>query len=276
MEQLKSNFLNMALVLTIISLVAAGALAAVYTLTVEPIAQAKAQKEEQAVRDVLPPYTRTETDSVNGLALVRAYNGDTFVGAAVKTEETGFGGAVKLMVGFDAQGKIVNYSILEQTETPGLGTKMVDWFKTDKNHQNICGLNPSEVNFTVSKDGGDIDAITAATISSRAFLNAVRKAYNAYADNPQADGISGASAQQHNEIATDSVATIADEQPEIEPVEPAAPVAESVATPAPVEPTAKPAPAAKKSAPVAKPTPETEAVAVDTQTIVEPENKDTL
>ncbi len=266
----------MALVLTIISLVAAGALAAVYTLTVEPIAQAKAQKEEQAVRDVLPPYTRTETDSVNGLALVRAYNGDTFVGAAVKTEETGFGGAVKLMVGFDAQGKIVNYSVLEQTETPGLGTKMVDWFKTDKNHQNICGLNPSEVNFTVSKDGGDIDAITAATISSRAFLNAVRKAYNAYADNPQADGISGASAQQHNEIATDSVATIADEQPEIEQVKPAAPVAESVATPAPVEPTAKPAPAAKKSAPVAKPTPETEAVAADTQTIVEPENKDTL
>lgn len=272
MEQLKSNFLNMALVLTIISLVAAGALAAVYTLTVEPIAQAKAQKEEQAVREVLPSYTRTETDSVNGLALVRAYNGDTFVGAAVKTEETGFGGAVKLMVGFDAQGKIVNYSVLEQTETPGLGTKMVDWFKTDKNHQNICGLNPSEVKFTVSKDGGDIDAITAATISSRAFLNAVRKAYNAYADNPQADGISGASAQQHNEIAADSVAVEVEEQPEIEPVEPTAPVAK----PAPVEPVVKPAPVARKSAHVAKPAPKTDTATSSTQTIVEPENKDTL
>lgn len=234
----------MALVLTVISLAAAGALAAVYTLTVEPIAQTKAQKEEQAVRDVLPLYTRIETDSVNGLAVARAYNGDMFVGAAVKTEDTGFGGAVKLMVGFDAQGKIVNYSVLEQAETPGLGTKMVDWFKTDKNRQNVCGLNPSEANFTVSKDGGDIDAITAATISSRAFLRAVRKAYDAYAANPQADAASGASAQWHGEVAADSVA-VADEQPVIHVV---------AETPEPVA----------------------ETVSADVQTIVEPENKDTL
>lgn len=201
MERLKSNFLNMALVLTIISLVAAGALAAVYSLTVDPIAQAKAQKEEQAVRDVLPDYTRLEADSVDGLAITRAYNGDVLVGSAVKTEDTGFGGTIKLMVGFDAEGKIVNYSVLEQTETPGLGTKMVDWFKTDKNRQNVCGLNPSQVNFKVSKDGGDIDAITAATISSRAFLRAVQKAYNAAVSAPQTDGASSASAQ----IANDSV-----------------------------------------------------------------------
>jgi len=101
-----------------------------------------------------------------------------------------------LIVGFDAEGKIVNYSVLEQYETPGLGTKIVDWFKTDKNRQNICGLNPSQVNFTVDKDGGDIDAITASTISSRAFLAAVQAAYQAYTNNPDyVDSYSGASAQ---------------------------------------------------------------------------------
>ena len=86
-----------------------------------------------------------------------------------------------------------SYSVLEQKETPGLGTKMLDWFKTDKAKQSIKGKNPASSNMTVNKDGGDIDAITAATISSRAFLEAVRVAYKAYAGNLDApDGTSGA------------------------------------------------------------------------------------
>ena len=209
MERLKSNFLNMALSLTVIALVAAGALAWVYTITKEPISLAKDQKKEQAIKDVLPEYTRTDApETVNGLTVVRAYNDNTFVGAAVETAGNGFGGTIRLMVGFDADGNICNYSVLEQAETPGLGTKMVDWFKTAKNKQDIRGLNPAKVKFAVSKDGGDIDAITAATISSRAFLQAVNNAYNAYADNPQADGLSGASAQAHaiDTTATDTIA----------------------------------------------------------------------
>ncbi|MGN0187635.1 MAG: RnfABCDGE type electron transport complex subunit G [Paludibacteraceae bacterium] len=209
MERLKSNFLNMALSLTVIALVAAGALAWVYTITKEPISLAKEQKKEQAIKDVLPEYTRTDApDTINGLSVVRAYNNDTFIGAAVETSGNGFGGTIRLMVGFDADGNICNYSVLEQAETPGLGTKMVDWFKTAKNKQDVRGLNPGKVNFTVNKDGGDIDAITAATISSRAFLLAVRNAYNAYSENPQADGLSGASQQAHavDTTATDSVA----------------------------------------------------------------------
>jgi len=114
------------------------------------------------------------------------------------------------MVGFDQDGKIVNYSVLEQTETPGLGTKMVDWFKTKKGNQDIRQLNPSEVNFTVSKDGGDIDAITAATISSRAFLKAISDAYAVYAEQHAADGTSGASQQaatmNPDSLMTDSLA----------------------------------------------------------------------
>lgn len=275
MERLKSNFLNMALVLTIISLVAAGALAAVYTLTVEPIAQAKAQKEEQAVRDVLPSYTRTETDLVDGMTVIRAYNDDNFVGAAVKSEDTGFGGVVKLMVGFDAAGKIVNYSVLEQTETPGLGTKMVDWFKTDKNHQDIRGLNPSEANFAVSKDGGDIDAITAATISSRAFLHAVRKAYDAYAGNAQADGVSSASAQQNDEIEPDSVAEF-DVEISAGQVATAEPKTVSVA-PQNMAPAPSVTPRTSVVAPVVVPTrKERDTILPAAQIIVEQEIKDTL
>lgn len=208
MKQLESSFLNMALVLTVITLIAAGALASVYTLTEEPIRLAKEQKKEQAIKDVLAPYTRLEEpDTINGLTVVRAYNEDVFVGAAVESSAIGFGGAIKIMIGFDKEGRIINYSILEQAETPGLGTKIVDWFKTKKGNQDIRNLNPSEGNFAVNKDGGDIDAITAATISSRAFLEAVTKAYAAYAEQHSADATSGAS-KQHDVILTpDSLTT---------------------------------------------------------------------
>ena len=87
------------------------------------------------------------------------------------------------MVGFKPDGSINNYSVLEHKETPGLGTKMEPWFKTTdptKANCNIIGKNPGTNNLTVSKDGGEVDAITAATISSRAFLEAVQTAYNEY------------------------------------------------------------------------------------------------
>jgi electron transport complex protein RnfG len=89
------------------------------------------------------------------------------------------------MVGFNVQGEIVNYSILEQKETPGLGTKMVDWFKTEKGKQDIRGMHPALNNIEVAKKGGEVDAITAATISSVAFLESVRSAYNAWLEIPQ-------------------------------------------------------------------------------------------
>ncbi len=174
----------MVLVLTIITLVAAGALGGVYTLTEGPIAASKKAKQEKAFKDVLPAYDRMDApDTIGELCVIhKAYQAETFVGAAVESiSHSGFGGEVKLMVGFDREGAIVNYSVLSQKETPGLGTKMVDWFKTDKGNQNICGLNPAQSKLSVSKDGGDIDAITASTISSRAFLEAVTAAYSAYA-----------------------------------------------------------------------------------------------
>lgn len=201
--KLESNFKNMVLVLTGITLVAAGALGGVYKLTEGPIAASKAAKQENAIKQVLPEYDRLENGVVGEQNIFKAYLGEDFVGAAVEAVSDGFGGEVKIMVGFDKDGAIVDYAVLQQTETPGLGTKMVDWFKTDKNKQSIKGLNPATANLTVSKDGGEVDAITAATISSRAFLKAVNAAYSAYSQqNPaEVEAVSGATqvAAQQND-----------------------------------------------------------------------------
>jgi len=154
MEKLQSSFKNMALSLTIIAMVAAAALAGVYMLTLENINAQKRAKQEAAKLAVL--------------------NGQE--GFAVETAVDGFGGQFRVMVGFDAEGNILGYEILEHQETPGLGSHMEHWFKNaDKPGQNIIGRKGGKL--TVSKDGGDVDAITAATISSRAFLKAVNQAY---------------------------------------------------------------------------------------------------
>lgn len=188
----------MVLVLTSITLVAAVALGSVYNLTKEPIEASKRAKQENAIMEVLPPDVSikgTDTIAIEGMPepfyVYQAYAGDEFVGAAVQTySKNGFSGEIKIMVGFDVKGNIINYSVLEQKETPGLGTKMVDWFKTEKGNQDIRGLNGSKNNLNVSKNGGEVDAITAATISSNAFLEAVRCAYSAYTQNY--DGLTGA------------------------------------------------------------------------------------
>ena len=198
---MQSNFKNMVLSLGLIAVFAAVTLASVYALTKDPIAASKVARQQNAIRDVLPAFERLDDaekvalETGDSLNVYRAYvNDEKFVGAAVESfSRNGYSGDIRLMIGFDVKGNIVNYTVLEQKETPGLGTKIVDWFKTEIRNQNIIGKNPSEKKLTVSKDGGEIDAITAATISSRAFLEAVQKAYNAYADNTDASGVDGAS-----------------------------------------------------------------------------------
>jgi electron transport complex protein RnfG len=216
-KKLESSFKNMLIVLTTISLVSALALGSVYKLTKEPIELAKKEKQENAIKEVLPEYTRLgEADTIylEGLALpfvvYLAYNEEDLVGAAVQSHSNkGFSGEIKVMVGFDVDGNIVNYAVLEQMETPGLGTKMVDWFKTDKGKQNILGMDGGSDRLKVTKDGGEVDAITAATISSRAFLESIRLAYAAYNDNY--DGMSGATSVSVEENAVDEVSISSEE-----------------------------------------------------------------
>lgn len=182
MKKLESTFMNMFLVLTIIALVAGAGLAAMYNLTKEPIEKANLAKQQAAIAAVLPEGAQPgEMVTVNDNAVYPATDAEgNFAGAAIEINENGFGGNIKMMVGIDAQGQIVDYSILELAETPGLGSKMVDWFRTKSD---IRGANVADGEMKVSKDGGNYDAITAATISSRAFMkgvNAAMETYKAY------------------------------------------------------------------------------------------------
>lgn len=223
MKKLESNFKNMVLVLSGITLFAAVTLASVYTLTKDPIALSKTAKQQNAIRDVLPPFDHLEAnpivvnDGVETMKVYKAYDkNNIFVGAAVQTSSNnGFNGQIEVIVGFDQNGVIVNYSVLEQHETPGLGTKMIEWFKTLRGNQNIIGRNAGIANLSVSKDGGEVDAITAATISSRAFLFAVRNAYYAYCknlDSPMCASVNGEKSIQRN--ANDTVSVIKNIQKE--------------------------------------------------------------
>ncbi|MDE5421319.1 RnfABCDGE type electron transport complex subunit G [Ancylomarina sp. DW003] len=188
----ESTFINMVLVLFIVTLVASAALGGLYELTKEPIAAAKLAKKLKAIKEVVPEFDNNPSDEMysvdmptgDKLEFYPAKKGNKLVGTAVKTFTTnGFSGYIWVMVGFKPDGTINNYSVLEHKETPGLGTKMEPWFKQSDPAKAKCvilGKNPGNSNLTVSKDGGDVDAITAATISSRAFLEAVQTAYNEY------------------------------------------------------------------------------------------------
>ena len=192
MATIESSLKNMLLTLFIITAIAGTSLGFVYKMTEAPIAAAKAKKQQEAIKMVVPPFTNNpaegvlEVTSPEGLPvrLFPAKKDGKLVGVAVETmSNKGFSGNISIMVGFKPDGTIVNYQVLDQKETPGLGTKMVTWFKTDKGNQSVIGKNPGSDNLTVSKDGGSVDAITAATISSRAFLDAVKIGYDSFMKN---------------------------------------------------------------------------------------------
>lgn len=186
-KKLESTFKNMVLILFSVTLIASTAVGVVYEFTKTPIEQAKQNKKLKAIKDVVPAFNNNPDSEkykveINGetLELYPAKQDGKLVGTAIKTFTTkGFSGEFWIMVGIKPDGTINNYSVLEHKETPGLGSKMGEWFKGE-GKQSIINKNPQNTKFIVSKDGGDIDAITAATISSRAFLDAVQKASNAY------------------------------------------------------------------------------------------------
>lgn len=175
MKKIASTLPNMLLSLTIIALIAAGLLAWVKTITDEPIRLAEEKKQTEALSQVLPAFDKIETEDDEDGVVYKAYQNNHWVGTAVECTGNGFSGDIVVMVGFDNKHQLIDYVVLKQTETPGLGTKMVTWFKEKANlkGREMDLNNPLKVN----KDGGDVQAITAATISSRAFLEAVNNAY---------------------------------------------------------------------------------------------------
>ena len=186
----QSSFKNMSLCLLVICLVCSALLAGVYALTKEPIDAAAKAKNEAAIKEVLPEAAvaieEARTVEFEGASYVYnlAYDdqGNT-VGCAVDVAPVGFGGPIVIKVGFNADGVIWNTKVLSQAETPGLGAKCVEPAFSSQ----FKGFDPSQKKLAVKKDGGDVDAITASTITSRAYADGLAlsvKVFNAIAQTP--------------------------------------------------------------------------------------------
>ena len=181
----ESNFKNMVITLLVVTLLSSASLGLVYNFTKDPIAAAQVAKVNAALGKVLPEFDNNPsrdmfTREVDGgiLTFYSAKKGGEPVGTAVHTFTlSGYSGRFDLMVGFLPDGTINGIEVLEHKETPGLGDKM----QTDKSdfHVQFQGQHPDEFQLAVTKDGGDVDAIVATTISSRAYCQAVQRAYDA-------------------------------------------------------------------------------------------------
>jgi len=205
MKKLESTLTNMVLVLTGVAVVMGGILAYVNHLTEAPIAQQKEKALADGIKTVMvcdnlvvaKTDEVSQTDAKGKEQVYTVYQiqdaSGKDLGAAVESTTGGFGGDLKVLVGFSPEGNILGYTLLEHAETPGLGAKADKWFQTGEKGD-IIGKSPAEP-LTVSKDGGQVDAITASTITSRAFLLAVNNAYKVFKGTPAADAQSGATQQ---------------------------------------------------------------------------------
>ena len=195
----------MVLVLTGVAVVMGAVLAYVNHLTEGPIAEQKTKALADGIKTVMVcddlVVTNTDTLRQNDakgkemtyiIYQAQDKQGQQ-LGAAVESTTGGFGGNLKVLVGFNPEGAILGYTLLEHAETPGLGAKADKWFQKGEKGD-IIGKSPIEP-LTVSKDGGQVDAITASTITSRAFLLAVNNAYKAYKVTPSTDSETGATKQ---------------------------------------------------------------------------------
>ena len=171
----KSNLTNMVLVLGLTCLLCSAVLAGAYALTKNPIDKAATEKTERAIAEVLPHFTAVEYNADGHYYTAR--DGERVIGYAVESTTVGFGGNLSLIVGVTADGVVYNTSVLSHAETPGLGAKCT----TDPKFTGQWkGFDPSIKKLSVKKDGGDVDAITASTITSRAYTQAVANAVRVF------------------------------------------------------------------------------------------------
>ena len=176
-KKLESTLINMILSLVLISMTMSAALAFVYLKTKDPIELASKQKEIDAIKQVVPDFDSDPLANMsehNGIIVYGVTRQNQPAGFAIKSyTDQGFGGHIEILAGFKPDGTINNVVVLSHKETPGLGTRMTDPKFSDQFKEK----NPSRFRLRVRKDGGDVDAITAATISSRAYCDALNRAF---------------------------------------------------------------------------------------------------
>lgn len=189
MKKKESTLFKMVITLLVITLLSGLALGLVNNLTLKPIAKSKLNQKINALKLVLPVFDNNPVDekmliklenNQDSVEVYPAFLKDKFVGAAViGYSKKGFSGLIKLMVGFNPDGTIFNIVVLEQKETPGLGTKIKDsTFINQYKTQNLADFNAK-----VKNDGGEIDALTGATITTRAFSEATQMCFDTYSKN---------------------------------------------------------------------------------------------
>jgi len=183
MAKTESTLKNMVLSLTLVALGASACLGFIYEITKGPIKTTALNKKLDAIKQVVPDFNNNPdaemfllpTGEGDSLDVYPAKNDSVLIGYAVNTyTNNGFGGNITIMAGFKTDGTIINITVLTHKETPGLGNKMTEPEFKDQ----FMNKNPKEFSLVVDKDGGPVDAITAATISSRAFCDAIQRAYN--------------------------------------------------------------------------------------------------
>ena len=189
MSKKESTFLNMTITLFAITIVAGVSLGFINDITKGPKAQAKLERKINALKDVLPAFNNNPVEDVklvkhelakDSVEIYPGIQDETHTGTAViGSTQNGYSGLVKIMVGFEPNGNIKNIVVLEQKETPGLGTKMKD----DKFLRQFRGKNPAEFDIRPTKDGGEVDALTGATIKTRAFGEATQMANDVFKEN---------------------------------------------------------------------------------------------
>ena len=165
---------RLALTLLIITAVVAALLAGVNSVTAPAIAAGNAAKTQQAIEAVLPGGgEKTDVPAVDvGVPVSEVYQGEN--GYAVKVAPGGFGGAIEMMVGIDNAGNVLGISIIKHAETPSLGAVAAAKGSAGENFRgSFIGLS-GEV--AVTKDGGEADTISGATITSRAVAAGVNAA----------------------------------------------------------------------------------------------------
>lgn len=193
MANKESTYLNMVITLVVITLIASSALGFVYEWTKGPIAEAKLAKKIKSIKAVVPEYSNEPLEDMklvplpgthDSLEVYQAKKDDNIVGDAIRSYSAkGYSGNVWIMVGFLPDGTIKNIFVLDHKETPGLGANM----SKESFIEQFRGKDPTSFNLKVRKDGGDVDALTGATISSRAFTEAVQKAYDVFKEGGKND-----------------------------------------------------------------------------------------
>jgi len=178
---MQSNLKTMSLCLFLTCLICSAVLAVVYAVTKAPIEETNARLLKESIGAVLPEggeLSDAKTIEVGGQPSEYYVStvGGTPAAYAVKSTVSGFGGPLTLMVGITADGVVYNTSVYAHTETPGLGAKCTTDTKFMDQWKNF---DPASKILKVKKDGGDVDAITASTITSRAYALAVENAVNA-------------------------------------------------------------------------------------------------